>query len=49
MKREMLTEDELKSEIRTQGASSVDEVKEAYMEQDGAISVIKGDKKKHRR
>lgn len=38
--KEHLTEDELLSQLRLQGVESVDEVKLAFMETDGRISVI---------
>ena len=41
MKREMLTRDELLSKLREQGVESPEEVKWAYMESDGQISVRK--------
>lgn len=41
MRRELITEDELKSKLREQNIENMDEVKEAYMEGDGQISVIK--------
>lgn len=41
MRREMLTEEELWSKLRQQGVESLDEVRHAYMESDGEISVIK--------
>jgi len=41
MRRELITEDELKSKLREQNIENIDEVKEAYMEGDGQISVIK--------
>lgn len=40
MRRELITEDELMSQLRQQGALSVADVKEAYMEGDGRISVV---------
>lgn len=41
MRRELITEDELMSQLRQQGIESIAEVKAAYMEADGSISVIK--------
>ncbi len=38
---EMLTMEDLMSKLREQGVESLDQVKHAYMESDGAISVIK--------
>jgi uncharacterized membrane protein YcaP (DUF421 family) len=40
MRREFITEEELMSTLRKQGAESVEDVKAAYMEGDGHISVI---------
>ena len=41
MARELVTEDELRSHLRLQGVEDVREVKVAYLEPDGAVSVIK--------
>jgi uncharacterized membrane protein YcaP (DUF421 family) len=41
MRREMITKEELLSQIREQGLDDVDEVKKAYLEGNGEISVIK--------
>lgn len=41
LRRELLTEDELWSQLRQQGIESLDEVRHAFMEADGQISVIK--------
>lgn len=46
MRRELITEEELMSQLREQGVDDVDEVKEAFMESDGHISVVQ---KKQRR
>lgn len=40
MRRELITRDELMSQLRQQGLKDVEEVQEAYMESDGSISVI---------
>lgn len=40
MERELLTQDELMSMLRKQGVQRLDEVKVAFMEPDGGISVI---------
>lgn len=45
MRRELITEDELMSELRQQGVESLADVKQAYMEADGSISVIARDSK----
>jgi len=43
MTREALTMDELMSHLREQGVESVEQVKRAYLEDDGQISVIKNE------
>lgn len=40
MRREMLTEEELLSQVRQQGIENISDVKKAYIEGDGNISVI---------
>lgn len=40
MRKEMITKEELMSQLREQGVEEVSEVKKAYMEGDGRISVI---------
>lgn len=40
MRRELLTDEELLQKLREQGVDSLEQVKEAYMEPDGQISVI---------
>lgn len=40
---EFVTETELKSKLRERGVADLSVVKEAYMETDGAISVIRSD------
>ena len=42
-RRELITEDELLRALREQGVEAVAEVKAAYMENDGRISVIMGE------
>jgi uncharacterized membrane protein YcaP (DUF421 family) len=37
----MITVDELKSQVRLQGVESVHEVKYAFLEPDGKLSVVK--------
>ncbi|MBT1702871.1 DUF421 domain-containing protein [Chryseosolibacter indicus] len=44
LRKEFITEDELMSQVREQGVASLKEVKEAYMEMDGRISVISNTK-----
>jgi uncharacterized membrane protein YcaP (DUF421 family) len=44
MREELLTEEELKSQLRLQGVADLSEVKVAYMEGDGRISVISKEK-----
>ena len=46
MKREMITEEELLSQLREEGVESVTAVKSACLEGDGRISVIKGKTKR---
>lgn len=41
MKKELLTTEELMSQIRLQGIEDISEVKECYLEGEGSISVIK--------
>jgi uncharacterized membrane protein YcaP (DUF421 family) len=55
MRREFVTQEELMSHVREKGLSSVEDIKEAYMEGDGRISVIgyeqtpaSGDERDHR-
>jgi uncharacterized membrane protein YcaP (DUF421 family) len=43
MRREFITEEELMSHVRQQGVDDLSQVKEAYMEGDGRISVITSD------
>jgi uncharacterized membrane protein YcaP (DUF421 family) len=45
MRREMITKDELLSQIRAQGLDGIENVKRAYLEGNGEISVIKRDGK----
>ncbi len=40
MRRELVTVDELMGELRLQGISEIGEVKAAYIEGDGRISII---------
>lgn len=41
MRRELLTEEELSSKLREQGVDALENVRQAYMESDGTISVIR--------
>ncbi len=41
MRRELITDEELQSRLREQGVESVENVRYAYMESDGHISVVK--------
>lgn len=41
MRRELMTEEELRSKLREKGVEDISQVKSAYMEPDGAVSVIK--------
>jgi uncharacterized membrane protein YcaP (DUF421 family) len=45
--KELITEDELMSQLRLQGVSDLSEVAEAYMEGDGRISVIERSSEHH--
>jgi uncharacterized membrane protein YcaP (DUF421 family) len=45
MRRELITEEELMSQLREQGVESLDEVKRCCLEGDGHISVIKKESK----
>jgi uncharacterized membrane protein YcaP (DUF421 family) len=40
MRRELITEDELRSQLRQQGIEEISEVQEAYIESDGHVSVV---------
>ena len=44
MRREFLTEQELMGHLREQGIAGLADVKAAYIEGDGAISVITGER-----
>jgi uncharacterized membrane protein YcaP (DUF421 family) len=48
LRREMITEEELKGQLRQQGVESVEEVKQSYMEGDGQISVVTKESKDQR-
>ncbi|TFW01140.1 DUF421 domain-containing protein, partial [Oxalobacteraceae bacterium OM1] len=41
MRREFISEDELMSKLRQEGVETLDEVRKAFVEPDGEISVIK--------
>lgn len=45
MQRELITEDELMSQLRQQGVEFIADVKKAYIEPDGSISVITNNSK----
>ena len=47
MRRELITEVDLKGQLRQQGISDISQVKEAYIETDGRISVIEWEEKHH--
>lgn len=49
MRHELITEDELMSQIREQGLDNLKKVKEAYMESDGRISVVQYEQKQQKR
>ncbi len=44
LKQERITEEELMGELRAHGVADLDEVRAAYIESDGMISVIKSDR-----
>lgn len=44
MRKELLTEEELRSQLRQQGIERIEDVKRAHMEPDGVISVIANEK-----
>ena len=46
MRSELITEDELMSQVREQGLERLEQVKEAYVESDGRISVVKREQRK---
>lgn len=46
LRREFLTEEELMSKLRENGVAELAEVREAFMESDGTITVIRKDKEK---
>lgn len=41
MRKEMITKDELMSQLRLQGVENISEVKESYLEPGGSVSIIK--------
>lgn len=45
MERELITEEELMSQLRQQGVEFLTDVKKAYLESDGSISIITSDSK----
>jgi uncharacterized membrane protein YcaP (DUF421 family) len=47
MKKELITEDELMTQLRKQGVDDIADVEAAHMEGDGSISVIAVDKEQH--
>ncbi len=47
MRKELITEQELMSQLREQGIDDPAEVKEAYMESDGQFSVVQRKEKQH--
>lgn len=46
MRREFITEEELKSHLRLKGVESLDDVAHVYLESDGGFSVVKKDREK---
>jgi len=49
MRQELITEDELMSQLREQGLDDVKKVKEAYLESDGQFSVVQQKQRVHRK
>ena len=49
MRKELITEDELMSQLREQGLDSLEKVKAAYMESEGQFSVIQYEPKQQRK
>jgi uncharacterized membrane protein YcaP (DUF421 family) len=49
MRHELITKEELMSQLREQGLDNVEKVKEAYMESDGHISVIQQGQKRQKK
>ena len=47
LRRELITKDALLGHLREQGISDVSKVKEAYMESEGAISVVQKPERRH--
>ena len=47
MRKELITEDDLMSQLREQGVDDPAKVKEAYMESDGQFSVVQKQEKQH--
>jgi len=47
LRHELITEKELKAQLREQGIKDVSEVRRAYMEGDGRISVVKASEEQH--
>ncbi|MGH8684868.1 MAG: DUF421 domain-containing protein [Nitrosospira sp.] len=45
MRRELITAEELQSKLREQGIGQLNEIKVAYLEEDGEISVLRHDNK----
>lgn len=45
MEKELITEEELLSELRKQGLTGIDNIVEAYMEPDGTVSILEKKKK----
>ena len=49
MRHELITEEELLSQMRQQGIDDLKKIKQAFMESDGHISVVQYEKKPHRK
>ena len=48
MRQELITVEELKEQLREQGIEDISLVRQACMESDGRISIVKHDKEQHR-
>lgn len=49
MRKEQVTEEELMSQLREQGIEEIQQVKKAFMEADGHISIIEKQQKQHKK
>ena len=49
MRKELVTEDDLMSQLREHGLDDVQKIKEAFLESDGQFSVVQYKQKQHRK